>query len=456
MINMRLTGVAAILATGFTALGADGVMTAAAVGYERAAPFEHDGVTEENARFIDSAHFRIYYGDDEKAGPEDKLGKLTQEELQANLDYLEAAYDLFVNELGYRSPGMPVHDHVEGPFKIHIYTYGELNAGGFMGYNDPAGLSFVILHNRAMNRDMRFGSTLAHEFGHCVNLAGKGWNNKFRTGAYWETFAQFMAEEFGRSPQFAAVAEKYNQPAVMSNFNVNTTIGRSHLSIIHLHNRYQNFMFFSYLTQNPDGITGMGQDVLQRMMQEHQDQETPIHTLDRLTPEVSAQEIMARYNARLAFMDFENEEARRRLQERQGNDQFLREAYANLEEVGEQRYRVKEDRQPMYGGSNIIPLEPAGNGPLRIEVVNQGNGLEESDFTAFLVTRTNNGTIHYHLLKDGKGEGVLQEVEEIMLVVTNTPKELYEFCAFQSKPEDPDQQGLNYEVVLQGAKPKHL
>jgi len=191
-------------------------------------------------------------------------------------------------------------------------------------------------------------------------------------------------------------------------------------------------------------------------MANHKDQETPIHTLDRLTPGVSAQEILARYNARLAFMDFENEEPRRRLAERQRNEGFIQSAYASLEEAGEQRYRVKEDRRPMYGGSNIIPLEPAGNGPLRIEVVNKGNGLEESDFTAFLVTRTNGGDVQYHLLKDGKGEGVLEDVAEVMLVVTNTPTELYQYCAFQSKAEDPDQQGLNYEVVLQGAAPKHL
>jgi len=425
-------------------------------GYSRIAPYRHDGIHEGNARFIDSPHFRIYYGDDEKAGPDGRLGNLRPEELEANLEYLEAIYEQFITELGYRSPGQPVHDHVEGPFKINIYTYSDLDAGGYMGYNDPAGLSFVILHNNAMNRNMRFGGTLAHEFGHSINLAEKNWNGKDLTGAYWETFAQFVAEEFGRSPQFVALAEKYNQTPVMSSFNVNTTIGRSHLSIIHMDNRYQNFMFFAYLTQNPDGIDGLGPDVLQRLIAAHEGQETPIHTLDRLTPDVTAQEVMARYNARLAFMDFENEEPRNRLVERQKNEPFLQQAYANLEEAGEQRYRVKEDRQPMYGGSNIIPLEADGNGPLKIEVINKGNGLEESDFTAILAVRSDGGTVRYHLLEDGKAEQALQPGDEAVLVVTHTPGVFYSYCAFRSADGDPERAGLNYEVVLQGAAPRYL
>ncbi len=424
--------------------------------YQQIAPYVHGGINETNARFVDSPHFRIYYGDGDKRGPEGNLGQLSSEELQANLDYLEAIYDLFIRELGYRSPGHSVHDNVKGPFKINVYTYADLNAGGYMGYDQPSGLSYIILHNNAMNRNMRFGTTLAHEFGHCINLAEKGWNEKFRTGAYWETFAQFVAEEFGRSRQFAELAKKHNRPTVMSNFNVERTIGDSHLSIIHARNRYQNFKFFSYLTQNPDGIKGLGQDVLRRMIADHRDQETPIHTLDRLTPEVSAQEVMARYNARLAFMDLDNGEALRRLQERQRNNRFLQNAYANLERVEEQLYRVKSNRRPMYGGSNIIPLKPSRGGTLEIKVMNLGNGLPESGLTAILVTRDKEGVIRYHLMKDGQAEGRLQNVDEVALVVTNTPKELYMYCAFQSKPEDPEQQGLDYEVFLRGAEPKHL
>lgn len=425
-------------------------------GYDKIAPYRHGGIHEGNAAFADSARFRLYYGHGERRGPKGNLGRLRPEEVQANLEYLEAIYDQFINELGYRSPGLSVHDNVEGPFKINVYTYEDLNAGGYMGYDNPSGLSYVILHNNAMNRNMRFGTTLAHEFGHCINLAEKGWNEKFRTGAYWETFAQFVAEEFGRSRQFAELAKKYDRPTVMSSFNVNTVIANSHLSIIHRNNRYQNFMFFCYLTQNPDDIEGLGIDVLQRMIANHEDQETPIHTLDRLTPDVSAQEIMARYNARLAYMDFENREPRNRLDNRQRNRQFLHSAYANLENTGENRFRVKENRRPMYGGSNIIPLELVGAGPVVIEVANLGNGLEESDFTAMLAVRDKEGGISYHLLDNGKGELDTAEADAVVLVVTNTPGVLYMYCAFQSKPEDPEQRGLNYEVLLRGAKPKYM
>ncbi|NLY11237.1 MAG: LamG domain-containing protein [Firmicutes bacterium] len=424
--------------------------------YHNIAPYQHEGINPSNAMYADSAHFRLYYGATGKRGPNNNLGILTAAEVQANLEYLEAAYDLYVKQMGFISPGMSVHDHVGGPYKINVYVYSELGAAGYMGYNATAGLSFLMVHVNSFNRNMNFNSVTAHELGHCMTLAMRNWIDKTNTGAWWETMAQWFAEEFGSSQQFAALASKYGKPTSYTIFNPDVSIANSKLTIVHANNLYQAHYFFTYLDKNPDGWAGLGNNPVRRLIEQHQGNETPLHTLDRMMTNGTVQDFLAYYNARLAFMDFGNPLAQQALVNRQGDSNFRNAAYSNLQHISGNTYRVKTDRRPQYGGSNITPLQVSGgSGNVSITVTNLGNGRPESDFRAIVAIKQTNGAVRYVYLNNGSGNFYVAPGEEPVLVVTNTPTTLYTYNAFESTDSSPERIGLNYQVVISGAAPRY-
>lgn len=127
-----------------------------------------------------------------------------------------------------------------------------------------------------------------------------------------------------------------------------------------------------------------------------------------------------------------------------------------MERIGTNEYRVRAFRRPMYGGSNIIPLQSAGEGEIYFSFQNLGNGLADSAFTATVAVRAGNGSVRYIRLQNGVDSVQLQSGEEATLVVVNTPKTLYQFNAFESTDESPDRRGLNYQVQIIGAVPRDL
>lgn len=412
--------------------------------------YEFLGINTDNALYAESAHFRIYYGGDGLYGPDGNLGSHSEQQLNLTLDFLEGAYNYYVVERGFRSPGLPVNSTLQGPYKVNVYSVADLNAGGYQGFDQNAGLSFLIIHTGQMNNENVF----IHEFGHAVTLAEQSWHHKINTGAWWETTAQWFAQTFQGSSQHAAVASQYGRSTNQSLLSPYTVIGRSYLSIIHAENRYQNWPFLIYLNSNPDGFSGLGGETVQNLMRQYQGEETPIHTLDRLIS-VSAQTVMAYYNARLAYMDIGHSPSQQSLFGVINDSGFRQQAYHNLELVGASIYRVIADRQPMYGGSNIIPLEVSGDGNVTIQITNLGNALPESDFTAIVAIRsTNSGAVRYQLLENGSGTLFVGSDEEATLVVTNTPTTLYTYNAFASQSDDPELRGLDYQVQITGAQPQ--
>ncbi len=400
--------------------------------------YEYDGINTGNAVYKDSNRFRLYYGADNKRGPKGNLGIHSDADVTRMLEHMEKVYDFFVTNRGFKSPGQSVHANRPGLFKINVYSVTDIDAGGFMGYNGSAGLSYLVMRSNLLNNN----SISTHEFGHGITLAEAIWIDKARTGAWWETTAEWFADA-------------YMSPITnTTNFDVNSLHASSHLTIVHKDNLYQAWPFMNYLTNNPDGYPNLGRDAVRTLIRAHQGQETPLHSLSRLVQPVSVQTLVGRYRARIAYGDIGHPLVQQRVLNSQRDASFRARAYRNLEAVDSTTWRVITARRPQYTGSNIIPLVATGSGQISIQVTNLGNGLSDSNFTAVVAIKAANNSVRYVDLPNGSGSFQLTSGEESSLVVTNTPNSLYLYNAFESTASSPESVGLNYQVQILGARPR--
>ncbi|MFT3734718.1 MAG: DUF6055 domain-containing protein [Rhodocyclaceae bacterium] len=414
--------------------------------------YVYRNITTSNALYKDSAHFRVYYGGSGKTGG-GILGSNSSAQVTEMLDYLESAYDYWVVQRGFRSPGRPVNGKSGGPFKMNVYTTNDLDAGGAMGYDANAGLPYLIVHTNQVD----YSNVYVHEFGHCITLSEYLWVDKGNTGAWWETLAQWHTDTFlAFASQHATVAARYGQPTTETIINLDSTISQSRLTLVHADNRYEAWPFFSYISANPDNISGLGANAVRTMYRSYQGTETPLHTVARMSS-TSWQRVVGNYWARMAYMDINHPLAQQQLFNNINNSTFRANSYRNLSTVATNTYRVISSRQPMYGGANINPLTVTGSGSVSFTVKNLGNGLSDSNFTATVAIRnTSNGSVRYVQLASGAGSVSIASGEEASLVVANTPNNLITYDAFASTSSSPEVKGLNYEVVIVGAKPRDL
>ncbi|MDO8341664.1 MAG: cellulose binding domain-containing protein [Cellvibrio sp.] len=400
--------------------------------------YEYDGINTSNAVYKDSNRFRLYYGADNKRGPKGNLGTHSDADVTRMLEHMEKVYDYFVRDRGFKSPAQSIHANRPGSFKINVYSVTDIDAGGFMGYNGTAGLSYLVMRSNLLNTN----SISTHEFGHGITLAEAIWIDKARTGAWWETTAEWFADA-------------YMSPITNStNFDVNSLHAASNLTIVHKDNLYQAWPFLNYLSNNPDNYANLGRDAVRNMIRAHQGQETPLHSLARLVQPTSIKTLVGRYRARIAYGDIGHPLVQQKVLAAQRDASFRTRAYRNLESIGTNMYRVLEARKPQFTGSNIIPLTATGSGEINIQVTNLGNGLSDSNFTAIVAIKATNNSVRYVDLANGAGSFQLVSGEEASLVVTNTPDSLYLYNAFESTSSNPESIGLNYQVQILGARPR--
>ncbi len=400
--------------------------------------YEYEGVNTSNAAYKDSNRFRLYYGAANKLGPKGNLGTHSDADVTRMLEHMEKVYDYFVTNRGFKSPAQSIHASRPGFFKINVYSVTDIDAGGFMGYNGTAGLSYLVMRSNLLNVD----SISTHEFGHGITLAEAIWIDKARTGAWWETTAEWFADAY--------ISPLNNT----TNFNTESLHAGSYRTIVHKDNLYEAWPFLNYLSNNPDNYSNLGRDAIRNLIRAHQGQETPLHSLARLVQPVSIQTLVGRYRARIAYGDIGHPLVQSRVLSAQRDAGFRTRAYRNLESVDSTTWRVIAARKPQYTGSNIIPLTATGTGQITIQVTNLGNGLSDSNFTAVVAIKASNNTVRYVDLANGAGSFQLASGEESSLVVTNTPNNVYLYNAFETTDTSPEAVGLNYQVQIIGARPR--
>ncbi|KAI1775950.1 hypothetical protein F4818DRAFT_393480 [Hypoxylon cercidicola] len=381
-------------------------------------------------RYKDSPHFRCYDAASDSVA-------------DTVLQTLESAYDCFINGQGWRSTGLSFNqENDDGPwYKMNVYDVASLgpNTAANTGTDSATGLSFLNVVTQWMSTP----SITVHEFGHAMTYAERYWVNQGRTGAWWETVANFVADTFITSDVCAASRAKYNQPSGDTLMNLNKVIGDSFQVIVDgssgTGNYYEAWPFLTYITNNPDNYAGLGMANFPNVWRKYKrnSNETPLHVLDQLASPTKVQTIVSRYWARMAYVDIGHEKAKA-LYERQ-KSQFN---YANLDSLGGGKYRVKSARQPRYMGANIIPLKATGTS-VGVTVT------ATAPYTATLAIKASNGSVRYIEIVNNKAQANLARGEEASLVVVNTPSTLYLYDPFSLSSDV--SRGLDYQIQLTGA-----
>lgn len=383
------------------------------------------------SRYTDSPRFRVY-------------GNASEQAVKTTLNHLEAAYSCFIESLCFRSTGLAIRADDSPHYKLNVYGVSELTgAAGVMRADERAGLSYLEVVNDYLPKP----DVTVHEFGHALAYTEYNWVEQIRTGAWWETVANWTADTYLTSDLCEPARARFGVQRGRTLINLERVLGESHLLIVSTQNYYEAWPLLTYLTNNPDGYPGLGTMAIPQMMRNHpRNNETPLHVLERITKPVTVQTILGRYWARMAYVDIGHPSAQQAFFDQRGRLDF-----ANLEPAGDQTYQVRQARRPQYGGANIIPLK--GTGEVTVEVTNLGNGQPDSNFTATLAIRAADGAMRYQELTDGAGEAMLQSDDDATLVVVNTPDTLYQYDAFESKPSSKEATGLDYRVRITGATP---
>ncbi|GAB1315416.1 hypothetical protein MFIFM68171_05626 [Madurella fahalii] len=384
------------------------------------------------SRYKDYPHFRVYNAQSDTVADN-------------CVRPLEAAYQCFVVDLHWRSPGLSYHSESEdGPYyKLNVYRTDTPGTGAAAttGLDTRAGLSFLNIGTAYMTEP---GVTV-HEFGHALTYAAHWWIDQTRTGAWWETIAQWVADTYLTDPVCDPARRRANLAPGNTLFVPRKVIGDSYLPIVDgsrgTGNYYEAWPFFTFLVHNPDNYPGMGAAIFPNIWTKYMrnSNETPLHVLERLAaPSTRIQAIVGRYWARMAYVDLAHPKMQAAFEAQRRNIN-----YANLDPAGPSgTYRVKPARAPRYMGANIIPLRVTG-GVVNVTVT------ASSAFTATLAVKAASGGVRYVDLPNGVGGAAVAGGEEVSLVVANTPDQLLMFDPFQLSAEAT--RGLNYQVRLTGA-----
>ncbi|KAF3933710.1 hypothetical protein ABW19_dt0203379 [Dactylella cylindrospora] len=386
------------------------------------------------SNYRDSAHFRIY-------------GATSTQAADTALNMLEAAYSCFVETLGWRSSGLSYNDVTDndGPWtKTNVYSVSTLvNAAGVMHGDYATGMGWMEVVHGSLTEP---GVTV-HEYGHVLTYHEKTWVDQGRTGAWWETVANWVADTYKTSSLCASARSRYGQSTSGTIINLNKLISDSFQVLVDgsqgTGNYYEAWPFISYLTYNPDNYPGLGTNTLCDLFRKYtlRSNETPLHTLSRVSTSASVAAIVGRYWARMAYADIGHPTAQQVFL-----SQRSRFNYANLDSQGNNVYRVKSARQPRYMGANIVPLNKSGSVTVNVQVT--GNAA----FTATLSVRnTSSGATRYVDLPNGSGSAAVSSAEEVSLVVAKTPATLLTYDPFSLSSEAT--QGLDYSATITGATP---
>ncbi|KAF2471615.1 uncharacterized protein BDR25DRAFT_303120 [Lindgomyces ingoldianus] len=379
------------------------------------------------SQYKDSAHFRVY--------------GVSSSTADQTLKVMEAAHQCFVETLGWRTPGLSYKSDSGAYYKENIYRVDASSMPGAAAQtwtDATAGLAYL----KVVEQYMTTPGVIVHEYGHAMTYSEKNWIDQTRTGAWWETIANFIADTYVSTPVCETAKAKSSLPSGDSLIELKEVIGNSYKVIVDgtsgSGNYYQAWPFLSYITNNPDNYSGLGSQALLNMIRKYKlnSNETPLHSLERLLSGVTIQQVVGRYWARMAYVDIGHSKAQQMF-----SSQKKSLTYANLDSNGNGKYTVKSARQPRYMGSNIIPLK-ATSSTINASVTASGA------FTASLVVKASSGTFRYVDLVNGSGSVTIASGEEASLVVANTPS-LVQYDPF-SIPADVNK-GLSYSIQISGA-----
>ncbi|KAG8622993.1 hypothetical protein KVT40_007969 [Elsinoe batatas] len=397
-----------------------------------------------NSSQFSSAHFLMY--------------NTTEADSEVGLNILEATYDCYVNKHGWRNPGVSIYDDPEyGPFyKTNVFVTPNQPSAGASGvatgdWKTGLGLLFML------PEVVPFAGTSVHEYGHVMTYAQYQWWNQTRAMGWAETIAQYVRFTFEQSEMCAESRTNYNYTSGLYLWYPPFQTSLSYMTLVDASaqgNQYQAWPWLIYLSENPDKYSQLGFNIMLDLFKNYKvnSNETPLHTLNRIAAPHSTQELVARYWARMAFVDFGID-----YWQYTWNVTRNKLDYNNTTPEGSGTWRVQEAKRPLYMGSNIIPLNRTSDntdGSITVRVDGKAT------FSATLSVRSNDNTVQYLPLTNTTATGSgnvfaqqvsvkLEQTQEAMVVVANTPDTLLNYDNYDISGAVAV--GLDYSVGLTGA-----
>lgn len=368
-------------------------LTAKADDYAVRDPFYN---FENGYNYYTSEHFQFIWGNSGDAS------KVTQEFLHENSKNFEACWNVYMNDLSMKEPSEAIDEvNRDGKkYKTNIYISGTGLEGmqddwAYMSH-DSGGFAYVFCCVDSMQYNPP-SWVFPHEFGHVMTAHQGGWNNNKYSYAWWEAignwyreqylYSDYSSDETGHGTDFF---ETY-----MKNLNFTFPCGRDY---------YASWVFFQYLTENPDNLDGYGADFVKKLLQEGQPDEYPFEQIERLAP-ADLKETLGKYAAHIAGLDFKNGDAyRARLNELLESGSWnWQQIYTMPDKVSgkSNTYSVPTERAPQFAGINIIPIMSESGE--RSVTLNAGTDIKGADWRACLVQQAADGSCRYsELFSAGK------------------------------------------------------
>lgn len=363
----------------------------AAEAYQVRDPFYQFG---SGYHYYTSEHFQFIWGSSGDSA------KVTESFLKANAANLETCWDIYVNDLGMTECAESVEPRLRDgkKYKLNVYISGtgladKQDDWAYMSY-DNQGFPYLFCCVDAMATNP-VSWVMPHEFGHAITAHQLGWNRNKYSNTWWEALGNWFREQW-----IYRVSAQYhweNDPAhgygtdffetYLLNLNFTSPFGRDY---------YAAWVLMQYLTENPDGLEGYGENFVRTMLQQGKDDEYPLLMIDRLAP-ADINETLGHYAKRMATLDFGQQTAyRKRLDELLGRGAwYWQQIYTMPEPVTgkAQTFTVPTERAPQASGLNIIPLTLSGD---TVSVTLTGRSdLKGADWRGCIVIEDANGKSHY-------------------------------------------------------------
>ncbi|GEM_PF-5062536 len=398
-------------------------------------------LTDSSVNRAASEHFQIIWGNS------DSTGLVNDELIRGNLINLENIRTFYMEDLGMKDIGISQNSSITGKYKTNIY----ISNTGLSSFDDDwaymstdaDSFAYLFLAPGAMRVDEP-SWVVPHELAHAFTYHQGG----IIPYAWYESTANWFRDQYLGSQYYAYGGNTYGPT---SDFFAPYMINSCYY-VPHMLNWYDTWPIFLYISENPDNIDGLGMELMHKIFENTQSDETMYATIERLSG-VDIKTILGGMARRMATLDFSRQEHYlKHLNEEtltvEGNYEKIYSALGTPDSQGYQT--VAEDKFPMQTGFNIIPLEAdLTKDILKAEFINTSTA-SGADFRVSLVTKTADNTTRYSQMYDSGTGGIYLQGDEVQayLVVCATPDNLKNYeINWDSSAEDTDTR-YTYKVKI--------
>jgi len=390
-----------------------------------------------------SEHFRIVWGQGLGEGAvASDYGRLTEQLVQSNLQYLEKVWRFYHGKLGFHMPNQAsnpaLRDGKNYRATIVLHNTG-IWEGGAWGTCDEWGIPLIAMSPPFLQTDPPSTAT-PHEYAHTVWINAAGFNDTPYDGMWHEAMANWSELQYNNSypgPGGVGTLPYLSQPhgriyydawGLFENLREDKRYGLPFINKLWLEakGKDKEYIFDAIARLNPYGETD---------------------------PKNAVKDLLGTMARKAVTWDYERGVYFRQSSPRDGDffKDIYRRGYTELERNGSM-WRCPLEQAPEQGGYNIVPIDLAGKKggsyPVTVDFRPFWDPARGSDFRATLVAVNDNGEPRYSpTWNQGKNSMTLFADENKMYLVVAATPDLWPFNGFeQPKPSEPTLQPQAYEV----------